>query len=524
MGEEIDLQHQVVVLLRSWLWLSGAAAGAALVALGASLLLRPVYLSWAEVVILRGRTEIRLEPKIQTVEGRSIPAGKPGMDSYRDTFVALVTSTEVAQAVIDRAGPSLPGQSGSAEDLISQVEMALEGDVVKIGVKHSDPRVAASLANHWASAYADFANHVFGFGHAVLLGELEAMEAELKLDYETAQATWERFLSQNTFEDLAEDMAEKKKRLQAVRVSQSEILERETAIRRKRANARRQATAELTGAELEVYRMQRSNTRERLRNMLDDLLALERDIARAESVAAQLRSPATSTGGRAGDTLALLGLRGAGGGGPLATELEIQASVTELAAQTPDAVDADRLKGVLDGRHEALKKDIAVLTEELLSSTNPPALAKIEEDVMVDALDHETLMAGARARIRSPQLEAEINSLLRQIGRLEAQLENQSAMRRALKEARDLAWETYVTVRRKRAEASLAAQLTDLQVLVASTALEPRRPSSPRPLRNAMLAGSLGLLVAVCVVLALDWWRSGENLDRLEMDDPLREG
>lgn len=80
---------------------------------------------------------------------------------------------------------------------------------------------------------------------------------------------------------------------------------------------------------------------------------------------------------------------------------------------------------------------------------------------------------------------------------LQSELERQQARKRELIDTRDLAWETYTSLRRKYTEVKVATEAPDLQVSVALHADVPEEPVSPRKALNVALAGALGLMAGV---------------------------
>ena len=77
--------------------------------------------------------------------------------------------------------------------------------------------------------------------------------------------------------------------------------------------------------------------------------------------------------------------------------------------------------------------------------------------------------------------------------------------------ARDLAYETYVTLSRKAAEARVEAQDETGDALLASRATPVYDPVSPRKALNTLVAGAVGLLLGIVAALAIEYWRQGKR-------------
>jgi uncharacterized protein involved in exopolysaccharide biosynthesis len=80
---------------------------------------------------------------------------------------------------------------------------------------------------------------------------------------------------------------------------------------------------------------------------------------------------------------------------------------------------------------------------------------------------------------------------------LQSELERQQARQKELTEQRNLAWDTFTSLRRKYTEVKVATEAPDLQVTVAMHADAPQKPVSPRKALNVALAGALGLMAGV---------------------------
>ncbi len=107
-------------------------------------------------------------------------------------------------------------------------------------------------------------------------------------------------------------------------------------------------------------------------------------------------------------------------------------------------------------------------------------------------------------------LEQEADTLKPDILRLQEELQKVRAEERRLNTARQVAQETYVTISRKLAEAKIAAQDPAGEVQLASKAVVPDRPTSPRKLLNTAVAGTLGLFVGILGAFAIEYWQQGK--------------
>lgn len=92
---------------------------------------------------------------------------------------------------------------------------------------------------------------------------------------------------------------------------------------------------------------------------------------------------------------------------------------------------------------------------------------------------------------------------------LQSDLELERAKEKELTRARDLAWETYTTVARKAAELDVASAVTGTVVRFAAPAVEPLAPVGAKTRQNVLLAGVVGLLMAIGAGFFIDYMKSG---------------
>ncbi len=148
--------------------------------------------------------------------------------------------------------------------------------------------------------------------------------------------------------------------------------------------------------------------------------------------------------------------------------------------------------------------ELSGLTEDV-SSDNPLAMVATEKSLeLLQLKDLEALPAYSAA---AEPLTRAIDELEKEVNQLQAQLQQESATRQELTRARDLAWETYSTLARKVAEVGVASAVTGTEVRFASPAVEPRYPLSRKTLQNAILAGMVGLMLAVGMAFLIEYLR-----------------
>jgi uncharacterized protein involved in exopolysaccharide biosynthesis len=135
-----------------------------------------------------------------------------------------------------------------------------------------------------------------------------------------------------------------------------------------------------------------------------------------------------------------------------------------------------------------------------LQISSSEALLAKDPDDQIAFLDQ--LMATLRAK--SAEIDAQLIALEPRILSLQQEQQELTAESDRLSRARDLAQETYSTLARRLAEARIAAQEKGGILQIGSYAAVPIEPISPRRLVSTVLAGGLGLMAGVILVVFVE--------------------
>jgi uncharacterized protein involved in exopolysaccharide biosynthesis len=225
-----------------------------------------------------------------------------------------------------------------------------------------------------------------------------------------------------------------------------------------------------------------------------------------------------------------------------------QINLTPVTGATLDSLNAD-LTGVvqsLEARLTTLEEEIAAFNAEWLSGERYQDLniAIPDESTLVNAIreqypelfsqglfssiaegaaQNSTLasdgqaqaaellkLAGAETMLLSSQPEAPMTESIVQledrIKTLQAQLEEQSAIRQQVTQQRDLAWESFTALSTKQAELKLERAAANSEVRMGTAAIAPNEAMRGVSLTlSVLLAGVVGLLVAVFVAFLLEY-------------------
>jgi len=396
--DEIDLRAYIEVLRRRWVTVLGIPAVAVLVAaLLSFFVLPPKYEATAGVLLLKARTEVQFEPKIRTEVS-------PDVKARREALQALATSRAVAAQVIETLGEQLPPELQRVEPLLNAVSTKLNGDLLTIRVKHTDPELAATVANTWAETYVAYVNPLFS-DVAQTPETLRPQVEDAEKAYQAAEKALVEFLADNPIQRLQREVDDLQRRVD-------------------------KQYADLRTLDL----------------LIEDVKTLQAQLA--QGVASSM--PTT-----VGNSLAAVFLRAraftAASGAQLQTQLQIDPAAWASSPQDAQRWqhELDALLGVLQARREALHQELQNGDWE------------------------QRLLA------------------------LQSELERQQARQKELTEQRDLAWDTFTSLRRKYTEVKVATEAPDLQVSIAMHADVPQKPVSPRKALNVALAGALGLMAGV---------------------------
>jgi uncharacterized protein involved in exopolysaccharide biosynthesis len=470
--DEIDLRYYVRLLLRSWPWIVAAALLAAVAALGLGMARPKVYEATAAAAIVRSRTDISLDARIQTLEDYQLGGGRLIEDRLA-ALRALADSNEVMRSTLDDVGALLAPEARTMRALRSLITVEQAGDMISFSARHEDPEVAAAVANSVTRAYVARVNQIYGASDA----NVETIAAQV----ETARQRYDA--AQTALQDYLADERQS---------SLSLTLERELAIKRALLTSYQDSRVAIETSDA-------SASSELLTNLYTELKQIETWLADAETLRDQVSAGGGSYASRLGDTLALLMLRARvyGGDGPL--ELQMDLANAEIEDIRP--ADVDNLIAALEARRASTRERIQALTETLGS-------------------DEPGVVLGS-----GEALTGRIELLTREIIDLESQLESELATREAdrreLEATRDRAWEAYQALTNQLVEAEIQADSSNTEVRVADTALTPEFPVGSGAMMNSILAAIVAVMLAVGAILLRDWWSAGDAVDSPREEEAL---
>ncbi|MHC4617678.1 MAG: Wzz/FepE/Etk N-terminal domain-containing protein [Planctomycetota bacterium] len=456
MEDEIDLRAYIKILLSRWYWIAGLALVAAIAAFAVSSLLPRTYVAKARLVMQRVHTEVVFVSSIRTQEQSALRLAD--LELRQDALRELAESAAVAAVVYDQLEARLDGVAAGVGVLRDMVKVTSKADLVIITARAGDPQIAADIANEWARQAEKQINAAYGQPlQETQRLEMQAQSEKAQAQYETLQAELEAFLAQSRIPELEREIARHE---QFIAEYQRALIDSEAA----------------------MHTLALDSSRQILLNLYDELVSTEQVLIDARTLAQEIRHVPGSPAAEWARALAFIDLEDRAFGGRR-TFFEV---VLSGEAPAVDGADLDRLIENLEEKRQELGASIRQKERELF-----------DVEPITAAVDPEN------------PLVRQIQALTQEMLSLQSQLEAEQARERELSEARDLAWETHRAVTRKIAETEVETQVSDMEVRFATPAKRPGNPVSSNRLRNAAIAGALGLMMGVLAALGVEYWQQG---------------
>ena len=506
MGEEIDLTAYLDMLLRRWKLVIGIALVVTILAVGIVALLPPAFRARALVATTREKTRVSLGTSIQTLSEDDLD---PEIDRTRrlTTFVAMVPNPLIAQQVLDEIGSLLPEDVQSVSVLLGMVEGSIvkDSDAIAIDVTHSDPQVAALLANAWARAHVGHVNRTYSGDAGEAFGIVRAEAESARAVYGEAQSALADLLRDERFDVLGRRLAEVQALLQGLSDA--------------RAGAGRMSLARLD----RVDRLLAS-----ARDMRDQVAAGGEPAAQSDALAFALlqveafgalagqpqdQTPALFHAPRQHpldpparwETSGMVGANRADGGNAdihLALDVPVgQVSAAEMLA------DLDALIATFEARRATLSGELLGLAQSVNS-------------------DQDWAMAGMLPSAEAPH--PQVGDTLTELSSAQSQLEQLARDLRIqliseedrLVQGQDrvgLARETLKNLARKEAELALSALTPGAEARVAMPATIPTGAINS-PLSVGVIAAAAGLVLGILAAYSMEFWRGYRARTRFTPD------
>ncbi len=512
MEDEIDLGKYLNVLNRRWKLIVGLGVVGGVIALIISMLLPPTYEAAASVAIIQTRSDVTFNPNFVTQNDATTQASTQAaiLDARRAALEALVVNGNVASEVIKQLGDQLAPQERDPAALLNQVEghAVPKGDLIQITARSNSPERAALLANTWASAYEKQVNSVFSESPSTL-ASVQAQLVTAKADYDKAQAAYTQFVGEDHTGALNLQLNVVSQTLRTHLQMQSDV---ENQLLKQQVDSQ-QMLLDQTYQGLQDY-FANSQEIETKKKLLSQTYDTRNRITLVRNDAQAMLEQAQAGGSPSASTLAqlLIKAQAFSSSTDLPSGLTLQIDAANVVSPNPAALqtDLEALVKTLDERLKQIQNDIDRLSAEVFKAPLSPDVTSAAEEVIKDLerrqaeLDRLSTQSYQTVSAVNTPLSQTIENLTQEQLDIRRQIELQTAQERELKNARDLAWQSYSALLSKEAELQIANETASSQVRVAAEAVAPDQPVSPRKGLNAVLGAMLGLIVGVVAAFVIE--------------------
>lgn len=458
MEKEIDLRPYIAVIFKRWVWIAGTVTLAIVATFLIMRLSAPTYEAKSSIAIIRSRTDVSFDSRIQTLSDGELASLNADANSRRNALIGLVKSNVVASQVLTEVNGLLLQEERNLLSLSELVEVESEGDLIHILVQYHNAKIAAQIANVWARVFEQTANKLYGTSDDTNLDLVTSQIESAAAVYEASQHQVESFIRDNEIELLQREIDADMEILDAYQLARNNI-----------------QSGSIT--------LQSDNQQLTLATYYNDLSQVELWLIRARALREQVIGGQSSDAEKLANSIAFISLQSEifGGSAPV----QIQVNFNEPGSGV-ELEEVDTLINVLQLRHETTTEQIEQLYEE------------------VSVTDLNNTMLGDEHPINSRIIE--ISERLRA---LEAQKEAEESQRQRLEGSRNLAWETYQTLLTKQAEVEIEVRTSGSEVRFASPAVSPEKPVGNQTILTLIVAAGLSFGLAVVAILAWEWRYSG---------------
>lgn len=508
--DEIDLRRYAAFLGRWWRLIALCTVLGGLIAFGLGTLNPRVYEAEANLVVVRSGMLFNLDDnKVQAITDVG-PGATTSLQDRRVSLLAIATSPEIGERVIEKLGSALAPELREPNTLQGHVRITGSGDLIQVQATVVDRKQAALIANAWAEAYRDLANNIYG-DYSLNVEVLTPQVESTKSAFDAAQSALVAFIAQDPSGNLENEILARQRILTALQGSgqvsaQTVITKYQEAETRLLVNY----LDAIVNTRSEVFSNQVS---ERIQE-LDDLYALKRKLQRVllNAVALRQRLAAPGNPNVGGDQLAAMLLEASaftsGADLPVTLQLPFTQAVDVSVQDRRESLDS--LIQTLTTTEQQVADQIDVLAKQLIENKDyalltegaPDENSELHKAAVNQAgvlLRQEGLEALLKNNAFDPALTAEMQRLQGEIGALKAELETAAAKKLELESTRDIARVTYETLAKSLAETRVSEQSKGGVLRLATMAVVPRDPLS----RGTMMTGLLGALIGLLVGILL---------------------
>jgi succinoglycan biosynthesis transport protein ExoP len=443
--DEIDLRPYLLNIVNHWWQIALLVFLCVSAALAVSLIQPRRYEATATILATRSRAVLSLADQFPTVN-------EPVDYSSRfNAFQSIANSDQVVLETIQQIGEILPNESRQLEEFKKQLDISINGDIIRFSATAENPQVAAQIANEWAHQAILAINQAYR-GES-LPSDIHEQIQTARQEYQQAQATLESFTQENQISLLNKQLEEAEGSLDTL------VKEHLRKI---------------------SYFSQRQES-------------MDWVIFQTEALKNQIEMGSNSSAAEIGDALAVLRARASTFS--ISPSFDDGQSVSGVGpSNTGDMILNLQLNGLED-------QNLNITVEDLENLIKQAQAEKEKARKNLEALSQENN--------NNPE-SVSIQKTSERIQTLQTRLEEQQAKQRELTSNRDLNWKAYDAFLQKETELKNTGQ-TNNQVNLATEAVIPEKPTSRGTLQNIAIAGMLGLIIGIAWLLGSQWWQSLSN-------------
>jgi uncharacterized protein involved in exopolysaccharide biosynthesis len=433
-----------------------------------------------------------------TSEEQLLAAGGGAIDRQArlESYVQMVKNPDVAQSILDQYRERLDTDVQDVRSLLNMVDGSLAGrsDSIKILVRYKNPVLATDIANAWGQAYVEQVNSIYSeAGTRVTYTAIKNQVADAGLAYEAAQAKLEDSMKEIRLDELTRNINERQAVLDDLSFAYTHVISSVVSIQA-------QAT-------LKSYIENIDDLQIKLEKVYQQQRTLDKYLADARSMLDQVIAGGDGAVNTNTLALSLLKIQVFSSEGDLGN-LQFQTSQANLSSDAMQS-DLEGLISVLQTRREELDKELHEVSGQLLDNqaifsngsplnNNSQAIANMFSNILsVQGLFNQPV-TDSPSQDRIQELEQEVRDL-------KAQLEEDSGRLQEAVRARDLAWETYLSLATKEAELRVSEQTKGTAVALAVPAAVPDEDEISI-VKNVSIFTIIGLVLGIISSYAIEFW------------------
>jgi uncharacterized protein involved in exopolysaccharide biosynthesis len=463
--DEVDLRPYIAELIKMKWWIIGLGLLCGALALVISLLIPRTYTANGILLLTRSRAMLSLAEQFPTI------AEPVDTRSRMDALIAIAKDDSIANMTLLSLGDAVPDKYRSIEDIKAVINIQNNGDSIGISATTHDPKLSAAIANSWADHLLEMINNAYSGDYP--LTKIQESLVTAKEEYNRAQIALEDFIRQNP-----------KKELETRLNEANNVL----------------ATYGSERAAQMAYYLYRKQSMVELKEQ-------------ATTLKNQLDTGNQSTAGNIGDALAVIIAR-------MNAVMSRSVNISNLPPSSSDSSSSHSTSNI----PSVVPQQNAVINLQVDGDfpTNGTKGYTADIDAIIQVADEEIIKSDEKIdKLTQDTINPEPNRIIRitavaaQIQELEQKIEAATATELELTSDRDLAWQAFQALAQKETEIKNAI-LANNQVTLASQAIVPGKPDPRGTVQKTFIAGLVGLLLGVVIVIGRYWWRSNTKTELSE--------